>query len=712
MTNLKEKAATPKQRMFSSETGMQILQPSYVQNSKLLSELLHEINKVIQFSWGGLFFYFETDGRLKLVHDLGQNPRGIKQDVNDFALWVASHKEPQLISDFSEERRFRHEADLASVLFAPVLLQGACIGVIGLERREPPGFSHEELALVLQYAEIATKAIEDVIRFRELEERANQLNTLVEIGQALTSVLDLNELFEKIYEQVGLVMDVDAFFICCHDPGNDYVTMEFVVDEGKRFNRIKEPLGPGVASQAIRQKRAIVLNRTVEEYEKLKLSDANPFGNRTRLCRSLISAPIMLRDRVLGAISAQSYRFNSYSQQQLDLLSAIGNQSAVAIENARLYEREKMMVSELTAIKQIDREITSTLDVDAMTKAVANTIIKHTKFDFVSIFIVDHDRNTLVKKAAATRNKINDLPIGFEVSFERGLIGWTARNRKTRLVNDVSKDEFYKAYTCKTTRAELCVPIEKGNRLYGVFNIENREINSFSEQDVPLIENISYHLAQMLENARLFDMIKIEKDKLEKIMYNLHEGVSIIDAEYRITYLNQWMIERFGKDVIGQHCNVVLNQIDPILNENLLDKAFKEKLPAIETKTAQREFYSVLLSPIKISNEATGILAVINDITHKKRYEIELIQSERYKAVINLAAAVAHELNQPLTGITCYCSLLLEDIARGEKHYEEISEIDVQANRLMELIRKIQTLARVETREYFGDDEILNIHAE
>ncbi|MFZ5519376.1 MAG: GAF domain-containing protein [Candidatus Zhuqueibacterota bacterium] len=691
---------------------MQIPQPSYIQNSKLLSELLHEINKMVQFSWGGLFFYYETDGRLRLAHYLGQNPQGRNQDVNAFALWVASHKESLLISDFREEKRFRQEADLASVLFVPVLLQDACIGVIGLERREQRAFSHEELALVSQYAEIATKEIEDVIRFRELEERASQLHTLVEIGQALASVLNLNELFEKIYEQVGLVMDVDAFFICCYEPENDYVTMEFVMDEKKRFDRIKEPLGPGVASQAIRQKRAIVLNRTVEEYEKLKLSDANPFGNRTRLCRSLIAAPIMLRDKVIGAISAQSYRFNSYSQQQMELLAAIGNQSAVAIENARLYEREKMMVSELTAIKQIDREITSTLDVDEMVKAVANTIIRHTKFDYVSIFIVDHDRNTLVKKAAATRTKTNDLPIGFEVSFDQGLIGWTARNRKTRLTNDVSKDEFYVSYTCKTTRAELCVPIEKSNRLYGVFNIENYETNSFSEHDVPLIENISYHLSQMLENARLFDMIRIEKDKLEKILYNLNEGVSIIDAEYRITYMNQWMIDRFGKEVIGQRCDVVLSQIDPILNENLLSKAFKEKLPAIETKTARREFYSVLLSPIKISNKATGILAVINDTTHKKRYEIELIHSERYKAVINLAAAVAHELNQPLTGIACYCSLLLEEIAEGEKHYEEIFEIDVQANRLMELIRKIQTLARVETREYFGDDEILNIHAE
>lgn len=710
MPKLKEKAVSVSKTIEKKNFSASSPEKNYIENTQLLSGLLYDINEVISFSWGGLYFYHEAGNELKLMHQLGQRVQDEIKSNNQFALWVTENKENLLIEDFRNENRFKFPKDMDSVLYVPVMYEKACIGVIGLERSSEHPFSNQDLARVMNYSEIAANAIKDVTKFRELEVRANQLNTLVEIGQALTSVLNLDELFEKIYEQVGLVMDVDAFFICCYEENSDHVNMEFVVDSGKRFGKIKEPLGPGIASQAIRQKRAIVINRTPQEYEKKKLSDANPFGNRKRLCRSLMAAPIMVRDKVIGAISTQSYRFNSYSQQHLELLTAIANQSAIALENARLYEQEKTTVSQLTVINQIERTITSTLDIDEMVKSVSNSIIANMNFDYISVFVMDRDGNYLVKKAYASIDQSPGLPIGHQVQMGQGLIGWTALHKKTRLVNDVEKDEDFLSYKIGRTRAELCVPIKSGDKVYGVFNIENLEAYSFSENDVPIMENIAFHLAQMLENAQLYQMIKIGKERLEEILHNLDEGVSIIDSDYNINYMNEWMVERFGKEVVNQRCDSIFTQINPTFKVTDLRKAFHEKLPVLEVKTPQNEIYSISFSPIKISNDVTGILTVMSDITHKKRYEVELIQSEKYKAVLNLAAAVAHELNQPLTGITCYCSLILEDMKEGDKNYEEISEIDVQANRLNELITKIQSLARVEKKEYFGDDDILDIH--
>ncbi len=710
MPKLKEKAVSVSKTIEKKNFSASSPEKGYIENTQLLSGLLYDINGVINFSWGGLYFYHEADNKLKLMHQLGERLQDEIEYDNQFALWVTENKENLLIEDFRNENRFKIPKDLDSVLYVPVMYEKACIGVIGLEQSSEYPFSNQDLARVMNYSEIAVNAIKDVTKFRELEVRANQLNTLVEIGQALTSVLNLDELFEKIYEQVGLVMDVDAFFICCYEENSDYVNMEFVVDSGKRFGKIKEPLGPGVASQAIRQKRAIVINRTPQEYEKTKLSDANPFGNRKRLCRSLMAAPIMVRDKVIGAISAQSYSFNSYSQQHLELLTAIANQSAIALENARLYEQEKTTVSQLTVINQIERTITSTLDIDEMVNSVSNSIIANMNFDYISVFVMDRDGNHLVKKAYASKDKSSGLPIGHQVQMGQGLIGWTALHKKTRLVNDVEKDEDFLSYKIGHTRAELCVPIKRGDKVYGVFNIENLEAFSFSENDVPIMENIAFHLAQMLENAQLYQMIKIGKEKLEEILHNLDEGVSIIDSDYNINYMNEWMVERFGEEVVNQRCDSIFTRINPKFKVTDLRKAFHEKLPVMEVKSPQNEIYSISFSPIKISNNVTGILTVMSDITHKKRYEVELIQSEKYKAVLNLAAAVAHELNQPLTGITCYCSLLLEDMKEGDKNYEEISEIDVQANRLNELITKIQSLARVEKKEYFGDDDMLDIH--
>ncbi len=101
-------------------------------------------------------------------------------------------------------------------------------------------------------------------------------------------------------------------------------------------------------------------------------------------------------------------------------------------------------------------------------------------------------------------------------------------------------------------------------------------------------------------------------------------------------------------------------------------------------------------------------LYVVNDISYLKNLEDEKIRGERLKLAMEMAGSIAHEINQPLTGIMGYISLIREEVDKNSALQEDLLEIEKQADRINELIKKFRNVVKVKTKEYVGETQIID----
>jgi PAS domain S-box-containing protein len=189
---------------------------------------------------------------------------------------------------------------------------------------------------------------------QQLQQRAEQLATMNEIGRAVSSLRDLDSVLEIIYHQVQRVVQVDAFYIGLYDSEHELITFPLMYDRGRRYDEQALPLveSPWLAG-VIHTGKPFVFHRTMDELQ-LPLAGRG-LGDLRRKSASILIAPLWRGERVIGAISTQSYTMNAYTDEHAEILTGIGHQAAIAIGNAQLYEQAQQEIVERRRV-QAERE--------------------------------------------------------------------------------------------------------------------------------------------------------------------------------------------------------------------------------------------------------------------------------------------------------------------------------------------------------------------
>jgi PAS domain S-box-containing protein len=190
---------------------------------------------------------------------------------------------------------------------------------------------------------------------QQLQQRAEQLATMNEIGRAVSALQDLNSVLEIIYRQVQRIAPADVFYICLYDPDHEQITFPLVYDMGSRYTEPTTPLKPdSQIAGVIRTGKPFMLHRTLEELRTPPDPDLG-IGDRQRMSASVLIMPLWRGERVMGVLSAQSYTVNAYTDEHAEILAGIGHQAAIAIENAQLYEQAQQEIEERRRV-QAERE--------------------------------------------------------------------------------------------------------------------------------------------------------------------------------------------------------------------------------------------------------------------------------------------------------------------------------------------------------------------
>lgn len=202
--------------------------------------------------------------------------------------------------------------------------------------------------------------------------RAERLAALNEIGRSISVLRDLNSVLESAYHLLCYVLPLDAFYIALYDAETGTISYPIVIDGGRKWEEPPTPLLPNAQlTRVILTGEAYLANRSAEEIaqRQANLQAQHMLGDMTRISASVMIVPLQFGDKVLGAISAQSYTRNAYTYDDLELLGGAATQIAIAIENARLYTA---LEKELTERKRAEAAI-RTLNTELEARVQART---------------------------------------------------------------------------------------------------------------------------------------------------------------------------------------------------------------------------------------------------------------------------------------------------------------------------------------------------
>jgi len=261
---------------------------------------------------------------------------------------VARQGESLLIPDVRQLSEFDRSIDeliglvVRSLICVPLQVQGQVIGVIEVLNKESGHFDRADLRLLEMMARFASLAIENARLYEAERTRRRIANTLQEMSQIIGSTLQLDQVLRLILEELEKVLDFHAAVLLLVDEARDELYIREWKGHPEDVEELHLPLSgeQGIATYVARTGQPL---HVPDKAEDERYVDSDLSGG------AVLAAPLKVKGKVIGVLSAESEMPNAYDADDLDLLAAFANHAAIAIDNARLYDEATRRAAEATA---------------------------------------------------------------------------------------------------------------------------------------------------------------------------------------------------------------------------------------------------------------------------------------------------------------------------------------------------------------------------
>jgi PAS domain S-box-containing protein len=411
-----------------------------------------------------------------------------------------------------------------SYLGAPIRINEQVVGFIGLCSAEPNSFTPLHAEHLLAFADQAAIALQNARLLAETERRAEQFELLYDAGLALDQLLESNAQFESLFNIVLKSLHADRVEFFRYDQPRGQLRFETGIgytDEQLQLNFQK-------LNFAIDTDEGIV-SRVARHMEPLYLPIvlADPLWTSVDpSIRSAVWVPINYKDRLLGVLGVLSVRENAFSSQEQRLLTLFANQAAGALENARLLAELKRRALYLATLNEIGQATTSSLELDQVFLTLLEKVRQATDAEACSIALIDNLSGDLVFQQAV--GGAAQFVRGLRLSAGEGLAGWVVQHRQSVFVSDMVVDP--RAYPIQdqsgfVTHDLLAVPLLVREVVIGVIELVNKHSGQFSEDDRRLLESVATQTVSAIENSRLYEVERNQRQRLE-ILYQASRAIN------------------------------------------------------------------------------------------------------------------------------------------------------------------------------------------
>jgi PAS domain S-box-containing protein len=550
------------------------------------------------------------------------------------------------------------DSGINSGAILPLMIEGRTRAVLTLRYHRVQTFDPERQRLLTDFGTHAALAVRNARLFDDLERRAARFEAVAQVQRAISETVSLDEVYSKIYSAVASVVDSPCFVLLSFDVDTGVFVPEYCVNDGEPIETDtlpRFPPGVGNTTQAFMTRQPNVAGRSRAGWS----GQVHVTDGRGEVA-VVLSAPILHGDRALGVLQAQSYDPRAYDWEDVDLVMLIARQAGTAIVNARAFETERRELQRAQFAAAVARAALAASELEDGANAVLSVVAEACPTNGMMISVVTADGT---RRTVATRG---DAP------------------------------------PADATTGVIRVALSSGDRARGELLVRDHGLAAHVRETLCRLAD---PLALALETLQLREEEQHQQERrrvLATALEAMEQPVFILSRDLIVRYANGAAAAQFGyaaDELVGLHVSTFQVHSWSTQDRNAAARSMDEAGHWAGERPLRRrdgnDFPAwLIVSPIRDgTRRRVGHVIVVRDLTEERRMAEQLRQSEKLAAIGELVAGVAHEVNNPLTGISAFAQLLLEDNLSGEQK-ESVSLMKREADRAVSVIRDLLAFAR------------------
>ncbi|MCG8603988.1 GAF domain-containing protein, partial [bacterium] len=339
-------------------------------------------------------------------------------------------------------------------------------------------------------------------RTAEIQQKANELAIINSVGSGLAKQLDFQAIVDLVGDKIRDIFKSPTIYIALHDEKADLFHLPYYLEQGERIDVEPQTFGTGLTSHVIKSREPLLITENAEQrFAELGAVDSSEDEIPKK---SWLGVPMIMGEKVTGVISLQDIKEHAYSEADVRLLSTLGSNMGVALENARLFDETNRRAAELAIINSVGEAMAKQLDVETVTRIVGDKVREIFKAEATEILL--HN----------ARSKLISVPYSYYQGYQEvepftlgeGLTSAIIKSGQP-LVHGTKQEALELGAIIlseeEATESYMGVPIVVGRKVLGVVSVQSYQQNAFTESSVRLLSTLSSNMGVAIENARLFD---------------------------------------------------------------------------------------------------------------------------------------------------------------------------------------------------------------
>ncbi|HEU0296106.1 MAG TPA: GAF domain-containing protein [Anaerolineales bacterium] len=422
---------------------------------------------------------------------------------------IIQTNEPLLINKDIKERRKQLGTKLVgkeslSYLGVPIKSGKGTIGVLSVQSTTQEGmFDDNDLRLLTTIAANAGSAIHTAQLHAETQRRALEMATLAEIGNDIAASRELEPVLERIASHAKDILRVRDIAIYLRE-GDLFVAPVALGTYTEEIKSTPVILGTGITGNIAQTGVAEFINHPLRDPRRIHIP-GTPEDEEEE--EGLMSAPLISRGQTIGMINVwRPWSEGLFNQSDLDFLISVARQTAIAIESARLYLETQRRAREMSALVEVGRDISSSLQAETVLESIATHAKDLLNGNLSALFLPEQD-GQIFRAIAAVGEEAEELR-NDTVRLGEGLLGYIARTKVGEIVNDTNSDPRTVLITgTQATPDEhlLAVPLLANDELKGLMALwRTGKGKEFIDAELEFLNSLARQAVIAVQNAQLF----------------------------------------------------------------------------------------------------------------------------------------------------------------------------------------------------------------
>lgn len=538
---------------------------------------------------------------------------------------------------------------------------------------------------------------------KETESTRASLELLYHVSRELAAALDLRTVLQRVlFLSMRNIGAISGSLIVLDDNGQPIESA--IIYGSKVFERttqqLRATLENGLAGWVTRQRQAVLVPDTSQDERWLRRPDDAPDQTGPK---SALSAPLQVRDRLVGVMTLVHPHPGSFSLDNLALVQAIADQASIAVFNARLYAESQRQARVMTAVAESSAFITASLQLDEVLQRILEQISQALRTEVVSLALIDPQEKVLEFKAST--GGIGQSVVGMRLEIGQGIAGWVAQHGRGAIVPDVSEDpRFYPDFDKVTgfeTRAIACAPIRSRGNIIGVLEALNPTEGIFDPDALLVLTGIGSLAGTAIRHAQLFEQLQAAHQRYRELFEDSIDPILITDWEGRIVEANRQaeITTHYANDTLRHMLIGALHETDiGAVGAGFEVLSSGETISyesTLKTHTGAELPVQVHAREVEIDGVA-HLQWILRDITERKN--LETLRND-------LISMIYHDLRSPLANVVSSLDVLASlSTPDPDPAMKSLLEIAMRSTeRIQRLTDSLLDLNRLEAGQPVGD---------